>query len=222
MNKLPIKDLEIKNLGDHGEIYIYGDIVDDMSASILKVLDIDGYSFPESIKEQLAALKGKPIDVYINSDGGMVSAGMAIANMLKRHDAPTTAHIDGWAASIASVIALSCNRVIMPSETFLMIHRPSCRAEGNVDDMNRAIELLNTIGDAILGIYADVSDMPKEEIWALMVNESWLPAAEAANIFKTVEVQAGGMRLAAQTRYDDAPASVRTAYIKGILKETEL
>lgn len=226
MKKLPIKDLKIVNQSDHGELYIYGDIVDDMSASILQMFDIDGYTFPAGVKEQLDALKGKPLDVYINSDGGLVSAGMAIANMLKRHDAPTTAHVDGWAASIASVIALACDKVIMPSETFLMIHRPSCKAEGNVDDLKRAVGILDNFGEAILGIYADVSDTNKDEIWQKMVDETWLSAAEAAEIFKTVEVQAGGMRMVAQTDYKDAPEAVRTAYVKNyinkVLKETEL
>lgn len=220
-----MKDLEIKNLSDRGEIYIYGDIVDDMSGSILKQLDIDGYTFPKEVKDKLEELKGKPLDIYISSDGGMVQSGLAIANMIKRHDAPTTAHVDGWAASIASVITLACDKVIMPAETFLMIHRASCIARGNVDEFAKVIDLLNNIDNAILGIYSDVSDVDKAELMQKMVDETWLSAADAAKIFRNVECVAGGMRLAAKTSYENAPEAVRTAYTKNyinnILKETD-
>lgn len=226
MKQIKMSDLVIKNLSDRGEIYIYGDIVDDMSGSILKQLDIDGYTFPKEVKEKLDELKGKPLDIYISSDGGMVQSGLAIANMIKRHDAPTTAHVDGWAASIASVITLACDKVIMPAETFLMIHRASCMAHGNVDEFAKVINLLNNIDKAILSVYTEKSDVAENDIWQKMINETWLSAADAAKIFKNVECVAGGMRLVAKTDYDDAPEAVRTAftknYINNILKETDL
>ena len=98
--------IKIKNLGECAEIYINGDIIDDSEAGFMQNwgLSTDGYQWPNDIKASLAECKGKPLTVYINSDGGSVPAGIAIANMISRHDAPTTAVVDGWCCSIATQI----------------------------------------------------------------------------------------------------------------------
>lgn len=99
--------LEIKNeTKDNAELYFYGDIV----SSCLGAWD-DTDQYPESIKKFLDNVKGKDLDIYINSGGGSVFAGMAIYNMLKRHKGFKTVYIDGLAASIASVIALAGDKV---------------------------------------------------------------------------------------------------------------
>ncbi|WP_330594436.1 Clp protease ClpP, partial [Clostridioides difficile] len=64
------------------------------------------------------------MNIYINSGGGSVFAGMAIYNMLKRHEGFKTVYVDGIAASIASVIALAGDRVVIPQNAYFMIHKP--------------------------------------------------------------------------------------------------
>ncbi|MFV2394034.1 Clp protease ClpP, partial [Escherichia coli] len=64
------------------------------------------------------------INLHINSPGGDVFEGIAIFNALKTHGASITAYVDGVAASMASVIAMVGNPVIMPENTFMMIHKP--------------------------------------------------------------------------------------------------
>lgn len=64
------------------------------------------------------------INLHINSPGGDVFDGIAIFNALKHHGAAITVHIDGLAASMASVIAMVGNPVIMPENTMMMIHKP--------------------------------------------------------------------------------------------------
>lgn len=64
------------------------------------------------------------INLHINSPGGDVFEGIAIFNALKTHGASITVYVDGVAASMASVIAMVGNPVIMPENTFMMIHKP--------------------------------------------------------------------------------------------------
>lgn len=65
------------------------------------------------------------INIHINSGGGSVFGGIAIYNMLKRNSAQKTVYIDGIAASIASVIAMAGDRIIVPANATMMIHKPS-------------------------------------------------------------------------------------------------
>ena len=73
----------------------------------------------------------KEIKVYINSLGGSVMEGIAIYNQLKRHSAHKTVYVDGFACSIASVIAMAGDTVIMPKNAVMMIHNAWSYAIGN-------------------------------------------------------------------------------------------
>nr|WP_035886305.1 head maturation protease, ClpP-related [Kosakonia radicincitans] len=82
------------------------------------------------------------INLHINSPGGDVFDGIAIFNALKHHGASITVHIDGLAASMASVIAMVGNPVIMPENTMMMIHYPSHYLMGTHEEPDYFINLL--------------------------------------------------------------------------------
>ena len=98
-----LKDfLQIKNQTDtSADLHFYGDIV----SSWWGAWD-DADQYPEKVKDFLDEAKGKDLNIYVNSGGGSVFAGMAIYNMIKRHQGHKTVYVDGLAGSIASVIAL--------------------------------------------------------------------------------------------------------------------
>ena len=119
-----MKMITVKNKADVAEIFISGDIIDDADTYLLNS-DTTGYEFPAKLKSQLDEVKDKPLEIHINSYGGSVFAGVAMANLIARHKLPTTAIVDGIAASIASQIFFSADKCLMPSNAYLMIHRPS-------------------------------------------------------------------------------------------------
>lgn len=214
--------IKIVNTADHGEIWIYGDVVDNFDGEWLKQCGLgQAFVWPENIKNQLEELKEKPLDVYIASDGGLVTAGWAIANMLQRHDAPIIAHVDSWAASIASVIALACDKVIMPANTYLMIHRPQVNASGNVDDLQEAIAFLENITDSIVKTYMEAAaeGVTEERVRDLMKQESWLSAEQCAELFKTVELAEKRLEAVAQvTSFANAPECLKVNRAGNALK----
>ncbi|MDX5664233.1 Clp protease ClpP [Clostridioides difficile] len=169
--------LEIKNeTKDNAELYFYGDIV----SSWLGAWD-DTDQYPESIKKFLDNVKGKDLDIYINSGGGSVFAGMAIYNMLKRHKGFKTVYIDGLAASIASVIALAGDKVIIPSNAYFMIHKPWCNVYGNSNELREQAEILDKIEEGIINVYSEnlSLDVNIEDIKNMLNNETWLTGEEA-------------------------------------------
>lgn len=178
-----MKFLTIKNkLPEKAEIYINGDIVDD---SWNFGWEDDPSIYPLNIKNMLDDVKGKDIDIHINSGGGHVFAGIAISNMIKNHNGHTKAIIDGLAGSIASVIAFGCDEIQMPNNAFLMMHKPFSLCMGNSDDMLKMAETLDNLQEGILNTYLNHAkeNISKEEINELINKETWLNGKEASNYF---------------------------------------
>ena len=203
--------LKIKNYEDHGEIYLYGDIITDTEASWLKRNDDGtlGFVFPEKVKSDLDELSGKPVTVHIASDGGDVSAAVAIYNMLVNHNAPTKAVIDSWAASAASLIAFGCNTIEMPENTFLMIHNPKCGVFGDGVYLRSVADWLDKLQNMIAETYVKASNKTIDEIKELMDAETWFTAKEALETFadKVNVVDANGIEAVAKLMND---AGVKT------------
>lgn len=119
------------------------------------------------------------IDLHLSSPGGSVFDGFTIFNRLKDHPAKVTVHIDGMAASIASVIAMAGDEVRIAENGQVMIHNPMTVAVGDKKAMERAIKLLGNIEDAILNAYQERTGIARRELVQMMDAETWLTAQEA-------------------------------------------
>lgn len=171
------KALKIKSLSaTQQELYIYGDIG-------------EGYWDDEiSPKSVIAALNEMPpttneIKVRINSPGGDVFAGIAIYNLLKQHDAKIITTVDGLCASIASIIALAGDEVIMGEGALYMIHLPWTMAAGNRIELDNTVQRLFDVEELMLSIYLNRCTKKKKidrsEIRALLEKETWMDSDQA-------------------------------------------
>lgn len=79
--------------------------------------------------DKLAPGRPKEIRVIINSDGGEIKAGFAIAQMIERYPAKVTCIVDVRAQSMASAILQSCDIRIMTKRAFIMMHQPNVSCE---------------------------------------------------------------------------------------------
>lgn len=156
---------------NEAEITLYGDIgTDEYWSSITD----------KGFKNELDNLGDvSKIHLHINSPGGDVSAAIAIGNLLKNHKAETIAHIDGLAASAATIISSCCDKVIMPKNALFMIHNPWTIAWGDSQELSKTAEVLEKFKDSILETYIQKSNLSKEALSDLMNEESWLNAEEA-------------------------------------------
>lgn len=178
-----LKDiLQVKNLTEkNADLYFYGDIV----SSWWGAWD-DADQYPEAVKNFLSDVKGKDLNIHINSGGGSVFAGITIYNMLKNHDGFKTVYIDGVAASIASVIALAGDKVIMGTGSSFMIHKPLFNyVGGNADDLREMAEFLDKIQECIMQIYKENAreDADIQVIEDMVNRETWLTNEEASKYF---------------------------------------
>lgn len=134
---------------------------------------------PQLFREELKKVSGSKLTVILNSGGGDVFAGLEIYNALREHDSEITVRVDGLAASIASIIAMAGEKIVMSPGSLMMIHRPSTFAMGNVDELDKAKEILLKIEESIIPIYAERTGLSHEEISDLLENETWFTAQEA-------------------------------------------
>ncbi|SFY52053.1 head maturation protease, ClpP-related [Streptomyces sp. F-1] len=172
--------------GDEAEVMLYDEV---------------GGWFGATADEFIADLRGitaPNLRVRINSPGGSVFEGIAIANALRSHPANVTVQVDGIAASIASVIAMSGDRIEMAPNTMLMIHDASGVCMGNADDMQEMAELLDLISDNIADAYAARAGGTRAEWRDRMRAETWYLPEDA--------VDAGLADEAAQTPKAGTPA----------------
>lgn len=122
------------------------------------------------------------ITVRINSLGGLLFDGFAIYNALKQSPRRVTCIVDGVAGSIASVIAMAGDEVIMAENAVLMIHKPSDGTYGVATELRATADRLDMLQAQLVAIYAQRTGMSPEELHPLLDAETWLTAAEALDL----------------------------------------
>ncbi|EMF0950489.1 ClpP-like prohead protease/major capsid protein fusion protein [Escherichia coli] len=118
------------------------------------------------------------INLRIHSPGGDVFEGIAIYNLLRNHPADITVYIDGVAASMASVVAMAGDRVVMPENAMMMIHKPWGISGGNAGDMRDYADLLDKVETVLVPAYARKTGKSAQEITAMLEDETWMDGKE--------------------------------------------
>ena len=152
-------------------------------AEVMLYDEIGGW-FGSTADQFIADLRGVTspnLRVRVNSPGGSVFEGIAIANALRSHPANVVIQVDGIAASIASVIAMAGNRIEMSPNTMLMIHDASGLCMGNASDMAEMEELLDLISDNIADAYSARAGGTREQWRERMRSETWYLPEDAVD-----------------------------------------
>ena len=195
---------------------------DTLELRLYDTIDGDGW-FTESetsakaIAKKLAEMpNAKEIKIFINSLGGSVMEGLGIYNQLKRHSAHKTVYIDGFACSIASVIAMAGDTVIMPKNAVMMIHNAWVIAAGNATQLRKTADDLDVINAASVQAYLDKAGdkLSPEKLTEMLDAETYLTADQCIELGladkyddseeeKTDTAKAEAVELAKQQAYND-------------------
>lgn len=161
--------------GNSVNIYLYGDIADywwDDESNSAKCL-----------KDKLAELNDiTEINLHINSLGGDVIEGIAMFNLLKQHPAKVNVYVDGFACSIASVIAMAGDTVYMPKNSMMMIHNCWTYTGGNSKELRKTADDLDKIMETSIESYLSKINISREELVELLDAETYLTAEECYNM----------------------------------------
>lgn len=182
------------------ELHIYGEVKGD-SFNWWTEEVIKSETSANHFKEELAKYPNiTEIRIYINSCGGSVFEGTAIYNQLRRHTARKVVTVDGFACSIASVIAMAGDEVIMPRNALMMVHNMAMGIYGNPAELRKAADDLDVINASGRNAYlAKAGDKLEEsKLRDMMDKETWLTAEQC-------------IELGLADRYADADADMSNA-----------
>ncbi len=174
--------LQAKPENEKTIVYLYGDIVDEdwvnpFTNSEEDVIDV---ITPKKVREVFEDIKNENIDLHLNSYGGSVFASVSIFNYLKGLGKNITVFVDGVIASGATLIAMAGDKIIMPKNTMMMIHKASTFGFGNSDDLRKVADTLEKIdNNVVLETYKERFKGTHKELEGLLTNETWLSAKEA-------------------------------------------
>lgn len=141
----------------------------------------EGVSF-ENFYNELKQYEGKDLIINLDSPGGSVFDGFAIANAIKSRKGRTVCKIYSMSASIATMVMLSCDEVQCFKNSLIMIHYASCFASGNKNELQKQIEMLDKIDNLLADAYVERTGKDKEEVLKLMEAETWFNGKEALEI----------------------------------------
>lgn len=196
---------EIKAQANALEIVVYDDIDSGFAAQI--------------VERTRAVPDANTITLRINSPGGAVTEALAAYNALRNHSATIEVHIDGLAASSASLLAMAGDWIVMAENALFMIHDPWTSATGNATELRRLADTLDKHRDAMLKAYARRWKGKTSELQALLTAETWLDADEALKAGFVDEI-AAPLAIAASldlSRFDNPPKRTRST----VMPETQ-
>ena len=130
---------------------------------------------PQIFRSELNSGQGK-VTVWINSPGGDCFAAAQIYNMLMEYSGCVDVHIDGIAASAASVIAMAGNHVAISPVGMMMIHNPATVSIGDEREMKKAMDMLSEVKESIINAYEIKTGLPRKQLSNMMNAESWFNA----------------------------------------------
>lgn len=197
-------------------VYMYGDIMDDRPVDWWTGEPIEeDIITPKEVRDLIESIPESNLELHIHSYGGSVFASVSILNYLNSLDKNLHVIIDGVAASGASIIAMAGDKISMPKNTMMMIHRATTFAWGNASDLKEAAALLEKMDEStVIENYRARFTGTDEELTTLVEAETWMSAGEALAYGLCDEV----IDLKPEDKADDKPENSKKMNFENVIK----
>jgi len=152
-----------------------------------------GSRYQDAAERTILENRNMPIDLTICSNGGDVFKGLELCTMIKTHPMPTKAILCGSVASIATVVAMCCDKVHMDYNCTMLIHNAMGGNFGTSEELRQTADQLDQISKSIMGYYVgriakngklvngSVADTEKM-LAELMTKDQFLSASECLDM----------------------------------------
>ena len=125
------------------------------------------------VKQWLDEADGEEIEIHLNTQGGVVTEGIAIYDLIDKYTGKKSCLMGGLVASIGSYIATACQKVTAQDITVYMVHNAANWCFGDYHDMQNESESLEKLNKHIADRLSRFSGKPLEEVLKLMDEETW-------------------------------------------------
>lgn len=165
------------------QLFIYDEVTDEGSFNWAKWEYVDSTTSADYFREQLAAIPDNAtIELFINSHGGYVDEGTAIYNQLKRHKAYKVGYVDGVAYSVAALILMACDHIVVGLGTTVLVHNMWTVAVGNAEDLRKVADDLDKMMESNRQVFMQRFKGSEDELIALMAEERPLTPNECLEL----------------------------------------
>lgn len=175
-NRSAAKKFAIEAKADEATVYLYDVIVSDKWSEDFG-LGVAAETFVKSLNEITAPV----IHLRINSPGGDVFAGRVMEQAIRNHPSKVIAHVDGYAASAASYVAIAADEVEIAPGGFFMVHNAWTISMGDANDLMNTAALLEKIDGTLRETYAARTGKSVEDVKAWMDAETWFTGQESVD-----------------------------------------
>ncbi|HVW29965.1 MAG TPA: head maturation protease, ClpP-related [Polyangiaceae bacterium] len=162
-------------------IYALAEKGDAIELDVYDVVGLGGDSpTAKQVLDRLSSAKNaKTIELRINSAGGLVDEGLSMYSLLAQHPARKIVHVDSLAASIASVLCMCGDEIVMAESAMMMIHNPWSLALGDAAELRKTADILDKRAGQLAGIYSARTGQSLPNVFDAMARETWMTANEA-------------------------------------------
>lgn len=175
------KVLTVEAVDNH--VYFYSQVNSDRCLDLIRTIrQIDGTLRNERISRNTPDEHATPIWLHINSGGGSLFDGLAVADQLKSISTPIYSIVEGYSASAATIISTSCQKRYILPNSFMMIHQLSSMQWGTYAEFQDEMHILEMAMNSLYGVYEENTKMKREEIVELLKHDSWFNAVNAVKV----------------------------------------
>jgi len=176
----------------------------------------DGELSSKEFIDQLRSLSSDvdQITIDINSEGGSVFEGNAIAEAIKQHPANITTRCIGSALSIASVVFLAGDDRLVSENGWIMIHEPMTESWGTATEIRQQADLIDNIRKKMVTDYAESTNILPVQAEQMMKDETWFDAGEAIQYGFATGMTGKALAVALRKKhYKNLPTRLLASYI---------
>lgn len=170
--------LTVESVDNH--IYFYSGVNSDRCLELIRQLkNLDTTLRTERESRSIPIdYPATPIWLHINSSGGGLFDAFAVADQIKTIKTPIYSIVEGYAASAATILSMSCTKRFIQPTAFMMIHQMSSIAWGKYEELKDEMNILNMAMDALYNFYIEYSNIKRKEIEKLLTHDSWFNAID--------------------------------------------
>lgn len=154
-------------------VYFYGDITEQNALELNSIL----YELDRKLAVTGLFVDMKPvINLHINSYGGSLFAGLATVDTIRNLRCEIHSHVEGAAASAATIISVACTKRIIGKYSKMLIHQLSAGAYGKYTELEDDMENNKHLMQTIKAIYKQYTRVPMKKLDEILKHDLWFDA----------------------------------------------
>ena len=167
------------SMSSSSDIYFYSDVDSDSCLELSKSLQMMDTKM-STLYQQLDAQKKLPIDIHIHSSGGSLTSGLYMYDLIKRIKSPVHTHVEGLAASAATLLSIAGDHRTMTKNSMMLIHQPSLTIQSQLkfEDTRDQYVNMKKYMDVMIDIYLEETKLDKDDLLNLIKNEQMMTSSE--------------------------------------------